>query len=194
MILRNSVKKDPTMSSLLFGGHGVQEKLPAQQVAAATHKLFLSSKGDPDTLMEPPTLILSAVGGATLAALFHLVGRFALPNSKLIKDISRIALALFMLGGAVLLTDKAIIRDILLPMVQPPLPQKLCVYASLFELLCAVLLLVPSMQTLGAKFTFALLLGVWPSNIHVAVSKKAHDESLVKTPQGSLNCRYQYSI
>jgi uncharacterized membrane protein len=99
-------------------------------------------------------------------------------------------LSAFMLGGAAMRCDQKTVNDLLIPMVPPPLPAKLCVYASgVVEATCAALLLIPRWSIVGAQLTVALLLGVYPANIYHAVSKKAQREIQVVAPQWLLNAR-----
>jgi uncharacterized membrane protein len=69
-------------------------------------------------------------------------------------------------------------------MVPPPLPGKLCVYASgIIEAVCAILLLLPHYATRGAYLTLGLLLAVYPSTIYHAFSKTAQDKIQFKATQ-----------
>jgi len=104
-------------------------------------------------------------------------------NAKL---LSRLLLAVFMLGGAALRLDAKTVEGLLV-IVPPPLPPKLCVYASgLVEGIAGVLLLVTlpgdastteMLHDAGGCLVVALLWAVFPANAYHAFSKTAQQKT-----------------
>ena len=96
---------------------------------------------------------------------------------------SRVCLAAFMVGGARLRMDEKLVKNLLLPIVPPPLPPRACVYLSgLAELLGGVLLLLPACEQLGATLIVVLLIGVFPANLYHAFSLRAQRLTRIGPP------------
>jgi uncharacterized membrane protein len=122
------------------------------------------------------------------ASVAHLFLRFWAPRYK---SFSRLTLAAFILGGASMRLDSDQVEKMLTPMVPPPLPPKLTVYASgLAEAICGVLLLIPSVAgSLGAISTVALFWAIYPSNIYAAFSAKCRKAQRTEKLRGALYVR-----
>jgi uncharacterized membrane protein len=119
--------------------------------------------------------------------MLHMAWRVWAPQYK---TISRYWLALFLGLAALLRLHTDTVENLLALMVPPPLPGKLCVYASgIVEAVCAILLLLPRYATRGAYLTLGLLLAVYPSNMYHAFSKTAQDKIKYKPCQKELNFR-----
>ena len=99
------------------------------------------------------------------------------PYSKL---ASRYMLSAFMLSASSLRLDKKIVKNLLVPIVPPFLPAKLCVYASgVSEFVVGILLLTDSLHVFGAKLCLAVLVGVFPANIFHFYSVEAQNKTKV---------------
>mmetsp|Transcript_42689 Transcript_42689/g.48513 ORF Transcript_42689/g.48513 Transcript_42689/m.48513 type:complete len:179 (+) Transcript_42689:47-583(+) len=93
-------------------------------------------------------------------------------TKKVSKIISRILLAIFMIGAASMRLNPKVVDELLCPIVPPPLPPKLCVYASgIVEFIGAILLLLPfGLEKYGGMLILLLLWAVFPANIYHALS------------------------
>lgn len=90
------------------------------------------------------------------------------------KEASRILLSIFMIASSCMRLNADVVDNLLCPIVPPPLPPKMCVYASGFvEVLGAALLLTPDHKDVGGLVIVALLWGVFPANIYHAISTRA---------------------
>lgn len=96
---------------------------------------------------------------------------------------SRCCLAFFMIAAAGLRRDTRMVERLLVPIVPPPLPPRLCVYASgVAEALAGICLLLPGWEGRAANFICLLLIGVFPANVYHALSKKAQRETRIGPP------------
>jgi uncharacterized membrane protein len=96
---------------------------------------------------------------------------------------SRATLAYFMIAASLLRRNTKMVNNLLIPIVPPPLPARACVYLSgIFEAMCGVLLLVPSMERQAAWLIIALLAAVFPANIYHALSRTAQKATRIGPP------------
>ncbi len=95
-----------------------------------------------------------------------------LPQSRL-KSAALLLLALFFIGAGVSHFTNA---DFFLAIMPPYLPLHLeLVYLSgVFEIAGGVAVLVPSIRPMAGWFLIAILIGVYPANIHMAVNPEAY--------------------
>ena len=97
--------------------------------------------------------------------------------------LSRACLACFMVGAAALRLDRRAVVGLLLPIVPPPLPPRLCVYASgVMDAVAALLLLLPGGERLGATLVLTMLALVFPANLYHALSAKAQARTRIGPP------------
>ena len=89
----------------------------------------------------------------------------------------------FMVGAAALRLDRRAVVGLLLPIVPPPLPPRLCVYASgVMDAVAALLLLLPGGERLGATLVLTMLALVFPANLYHALSAKAQARTRIGPP------------
>ena len=95
-----------------------------------------------------------------------------LARLKIAKRILLWVMAAFYVGGGVL---HLLRPDFYLPMMPPYLPwhAQLVFLSGVAEILCGLGVLYPPTRKLAAWGTFALLVAVFPANIHVAVNNVA---------------------
>ena len=99
------------------------------------------------------------------------------------KEFSRVALVFFMVSAAGLRLNAKLVNNLLIPIVPPPLPAKLCVYASgVAELLGGLLLIANATAIYGAWLIIATLVAVFPANVYHAVSKEAQRRTKIGPP------------
>ena len=99
------------------------------------------------------------------------------------KELSRVALVFFMVSAAGLRLNAKLVNNLLIPIVPPPLPAKLCVYASgVAELLGGLLLIANATAIYGAWLIIATLVAVFPANVYHAVSKEAQRRTKIGPP------------
>ncbi len=88
------------------------------------------------------------------------------PFMALIKTISKTLLAIFMIGAGVMhFVNPAFFLNIMPPYL--PLHKELVLISGVCELLSGVLLLVPAYSRWAAWGIIALLIAVFPANLHV---------------------------
>ena len=96
---------------------------------------------------------------------------------------SRLSLAVFMVSAASMRFNKKLVKNLLEPIVPPPLPAQLCVMLSgILEGLGGILLLLPSMEYWGGMLILAVLLAVFPANVYHAVSPTAQRLTRIGPP------------
>ena len=88
---------------------------------------------------------------------------------KIVKRVLLFVMAAFYVGGGVL---HLLRPDFYLPMMPPylPLHEELVFLSGVAEILCGLGVLYPPTRKLAAWGTIALLIAVFPANIHVAVN------------------------
>ena len=93
------------------------------------------------------------------------------------KEFSRVALVFFMVSAAGLRLNAKLVNNLLIPIVPPPLPAKLCVYVSgVAELLGGLLLIANASARYGAWVIIATLVAVFPANVRGEQGGAAQDE------------------
>jgi len=88
---------------------------------------------------------------------------------KIVKLALLVVMAVFYVGGGVL---HLLRPDYYLPMMPPYLPwhYALVILSGVAEVLCGVGVLIPATRKIAAWATIALLVAVFPANIHVAMN------------------------
>ena len=96
---------------------------------------------------------------------------------------SRVCLVGFMLGAASLRLNRKLVEKLLVPIVPPPLPPRLCVCASgAMDVTSAMLLALPGGERYGGALVLTMLVCVFPANLYHAFSRKAHAATGIGPP------------
>ena len=177
-----------------------------QSSVGQTRAARLSARGGERSNLSTPTLSALAVETRTvmpekkpsapagfvfvvLAAALHCTGCFLCEDTQIApssictnwKLLSRVSLTVFMAAAAALRLNAKAVENLLMPIVPPPLPARVCVYASgVAELLGGLLLLVRPVH--GAWLIIAILVAVFPANIYHALSSRAQKLTRIGAP------------
>lgn len=96
---------------------------------------------------------------------------------------SRVCLIGFMCGAASMRLNEKLVRNLLIPIVPPPLPPRLCIYVSgCMDVAAALLLALPGGELWGATACLTMLLCVFPANIYHCISTKAQAATRIGPP------------
>ena len=96
---------------------------------------------------------------------------------------SRVCLIGFMCGAASMRLNEKLVRNLLIPIVPPPLPPRLCIYLSgCMDATAALLLALPGCELWGGTVCLTMLLCVFPANIYHCLSTKAQAATRIGPP------------
>eukprot|EP01084_Bolivina_argentea_P172565 298942_1 len=119
-------------------------------------------------------LMLMAVNGIGTCCI---VGNYVGIKRKLAQNISRYTLSIFMILAGYAHFD-AKMMPFYMNIMPPILPYKeeLIYLSGVFEILGGVLSLIPATKNIGGYLTILTLLGVFPANIYMTISKESQQK------------------